>query len=173
MYLKFEDAGNHIIKGGCTAENHVEELEIMSWNHGFSQPTSPVRSSAGGGTVEQANHSDISFTKYLDSSSTALIKYCWTGNHIPLARFTFYRADGDDAAPGSAPVAYLTIEATEVIVANYSIGGMPGDIPVETISLNYGSVKYIYKPQKKKDAEAGTAGDQVPIKHDLINRKIE
>ncbi len=57
--------GNRICTSSSTASpaaarrhEHVRsEIEVLSWNHGFSQPTSPTRSTAGAGTVEQANHS--------------------------------------------------------------------------------------------------------------------
>ena len=58
-YLKFETPG---ITGGSTDVNHKGEIEVLSWSHSFSQPTSATRSTAGGGTVERAHHSDFSFT---------------------------------------------------------------------------------------------------------------
>ena len=61
MFIKFEEPG---IEGEVTATDHAKEIEILSWSHSFNQPTSPTRSSAGGGTVEKANHSDFTFTKY-------------------------------------------------------------------------------------------------------------
>ncbi|HEX3579886.1 MAG TPA: type VI secretion system tube protein Hcp, partial [Thermoanaerobaculia bacterium] len=62
MYIKFE---NPSIAGSSDAPGHAGEIEILSWSHGFAQPTSPTRSSAGSGTVEQASHPHLSFTKYL------------------------------------------------------------------------------------------------------------
>ncbi len=57
-------AGNFFLKlstpditGESSDSNHVGEIQVLSWSHSFNQPTSPTRSSAGGGTVEQANHS--------------------------------------------------------------------------------------------------------------------
>src|SRR5688572_4930755 len=58
MYIKFEDPA---IEGAATAAGHEKEMEILSWNHGFSQPASPTRSTAGRGTVEQATHQNLSF----------------------------------------------------------------------------------------------------------------
>ena len=46
MYLNFDAPIKD--KGECTDENHKKWIEIMSWNHSFNQPTSPIRSSAGG-----------------------------------------------------------------------------------------------------------------------------
>lgn len=31
-----------------------------------------------------------------------------------------------------------------VIIANFSVSGGPGDVPVENVSLDYGSVTYTY-----------------------------
>jgi len=161
-YIKIAD-----VTGGSTAAEHSGEIEILSWSHGFSQPTSPTRSTAGAGSVEQANHSNFTFTKYIDSSTDDLLKYCWNGKQIATATITCYRADG---ATDNKPIEYLKVEMQHVVVSNFSISGGAGDVPVENVSLDYGIVKYTYKPQKKAD---GTAGDQQAIQHDLEQRKIE
>lgn len=164
MYIKFEGPA---IEGGSTAGEHAKEIELLSWNHGFSQPTSPTRSTAGSGTVEQANHQNFSFSKYIDSATDDLLKMCWTGNQIDKATVTCYRSDGAD---DNKTVKYLDISMQHVVVSNYSISGGPGDVPVENISLDYGIVTYTYLPQKK---DSGDAGSSQPIKHDLEARKIE
>lgn len=161
-YIKLTD-----ITGGSSASEHAGEIEILSWSHGFSQPTSPTRSTAGSGSVEQANHSNFTFTKYIDSSTDDLLKHCWSGKQVASAVVTCYRADG---AVDNKPIEYLKIEMEHVVISNFSISGGAGDVPVENVSLDYGIVKYTYKPQKRAD---GTAGDQQAIKHDLEQRKIE
>lgn len=164
MYIKFTGPD---IAGGSTSSEHAGEIEVMSWSHGFTQPTSPVRSTAGAGSVEHAAHSNFSFTKYLDSATDDLLKQCWTGKQIAKALVTCYRADG---AADNKPIKYLEIEMEHVIIANLSISGGAGDIPVENVSLDYGIIKYTYLPQKKAD---GTGGSAQPIKHDLETRKVE
>ena len=161
-YIKLAD-----ITGGSSAAEHTGEIEILSWSHGFSQPTSPTRSTAGAGSVEQANHSNFTFTKYIDSSTDDLLKYCWNGKQIATATITCYRADG---ATDNKPIEYLKVELQHVVVSNFSISGGAGDVPVENVSLDYGIVKYTYKPQKRAD---GSGGDAQAIKHDLETRKIE
>jgi type VI secretion system secreted protein Hcp len=161
-YIKIAD-----VTGGSTAAEHAGEIEVLSWSHGFSQPTSPTRSTAGAGSVEQANHSNFTFTKYIDSATDDLLKYCWNGKQIATATVTCYRADG---AVDNKPIEYLKVEMQHVVISNFSISGGAGDVPVENVSLDYGIVKYTYKPQKKAD---GTAGDQQAIQHDLEQRKIE
>ena len=161
VYIKFDG-----ITGGSTASGHEGELEILSWNHGFVQPTSPTRSSAGAGTVEQATHQNLNFSKYIDPATTALLKANWSGKQIATASLTCYRADG---ATDNAPVKYLTVDMTNIIVSNYTLSGGSGDIPVENVSLDYGSVTYTYLDQKHAD---GTADANLPATHNLETRTI-
>ncbi|MEM7744216.1 MAG: type VI secretion system tube protein Hcp [Pseudomonadota bacterium] len=162
MFLKIEEPA---VTGESADSQHSDDIQVLSWSHSFNQPTSPTRSSAGSGTVEQANHSEFSFTKYTDSATDDLLKLCWQGNQIGKTSFFAYRADGDNE-----PVLYLKIEMEDCIVSNVSIGGGTGDIPTETISMNYGKVTYTYKPQSK---EEGTAGGDEPVSHDLVAQKVE
>ena len=164
MYIKFEGPA---IEGGSSANEHAKEIEMLSWNHGFSQPTSPTRSTAGSGTVEQANHQNFSFSKYTDSATDDLLKMCWTGDQIDKATVTCYRAA---SATDNKPVEYLKVIMEHLVVSNFSISGGPGDIPVENISLDYGIIQYNYLPQAKDTGESG--GNQA-IKHNLETRKIE
>ena len=160
IYLKLDG-----INGECTAEGHTKEIEILSWSHGFSQPTTSVRASSGS-TVEKANHSDLSITKYLDSATDDLLKACWSGKQIKTAKIDCLRSDG---AVDNKPVEYLIIEMEEVIISNYSISGGAGDLPVENVSFNYGKIKYTYLPQKQAD---GIGGSAESVSCDLSTNKI-
>lgn len=137
MFIQFQ---NPDVPGSSSAPGHGGEIEVLSWNHGFAQPTSPTRS-AGGGTVEQATHQNFTFSKYLDSASNALLKACWSGKQFGKATLRCYRSEG----------LYLTVVMEHVIIANVSIAGGPGDVPVENISLDYGIIQYEYKGQKHED----------------------
>jgi len=161
FFLKFEEPA---IKGESTDADHKDELQILSWSHSFNQPTSPTRSSAGGGTVEQANHSDFSITKYLDAATDDLLKYCWNGKQIGKGTFTAYRADGDNK-----PIKYLEVIMEKIVISNVSFGGGGGDLPTETVALGYGKVTYNYMPQKTAD---GTADGVQPVYHDLIGQQV-
>lgn len=161
MFIKFETPP---IKGKSADTAHKDEIQVLSWSHSFNQPTSPTRSSAGGGTAEQANHSDFSFTKYTDAATDDLLQYCWNGKQIGKGTFTAYRADGANVS-----VKYLEIVMEHIIVSNLSIGGGGGDIPVENVSLSYGIVKYNYITQKAAD---GTPGGNQPAKHNLETQEV-
>ena len=113
-FLKFEEPA---INGESTDSSHTKELQILSWSHSFNQPSSPTRSSAGGGTVEQANHSDFSITKYLDAASDDMLKMCWSGKQIGKGTFSAYRSDGDNKA-----IKYLEVIMEKIVVSNVSFG---------------------------------------------------
>jgi len=150
MFLKFEDPA---IAGMSTAPGHQGEIEVLSWSHGFVQPTSPTRNTAGNGMVEQATHQNFSFTKYLDTSTNEILRFSWSGRQIGKATLTCFRADGSS---GNQPVKYLTVLMEHVIISNYSVSGGPGDIPVENVALKYGIVQYIYTPSRSADGSSAS-----------------
>jgi type VI secretion system secreted protein Hcp len=161
FFLKLETPE---IKGESTDSNHKDELQVLSWSHSFNQPTKPTRSSAGGGTVEQANHSDFSITKYVDAATDDVLKYCWNGKQIGKGTFSAYRSDGDNKA-----IKYLEVIMEKIVISNVSFGGGGGDLPTETVALAYGKVTYNYMPQKTAD---GTADGVQPVYHDLIGQEV-
>jgi type VI secretion system secreted protein Hcp len=154
------------VEGDSTATGHEKTIELLSWSHGFSQPTSPTRSAAGAGTVEQANHQNFNFSKYIDSATDDLLKLCWSGKQVPKVTVSCFRSDGNT---DNAPIKYLEVVMEHVIVSNISLSGGPGDLPMESIALDYGIVQYNYLPQQSSD---GTAGGNQPVTHDLELRKV-
>jgi len=159
MFLKFE---NPTIKGSSSVPGHTDEIEVLSWNHGFLQPTSG-RSSAGGLSVEQATHQNLSFTKYMDHATDDLLKLCWGGKQIGKVTLSCYRTD---RSRDDKPVEYLRVTMEHVVISNYSVSGGPGDIPVENVSLDYGTVQYTYKSQN------GANGADESARHDLETREV-
>src|SRR5437870_4924187 len=160
MYLKFEGPE---IKGESSAPGYEGQIEILSWSHGFSQPTSVTRSTAGAGTVEQASHQNFNVSKYLDVATNTLLKYCWSGKQIQKATLTCCRPSG---AGDKKPVEYLKVIMEHVIIANFTVSGGPGDLPVENLALHYGIIQYNYVDQKGADGNT-------TAKHNLETHTIE
>jgi type VI secretion system secreted protein Hcp len=163
FYLQLQNSGT-AITGESTDSNHNNWIEVLSWSHSFNQPAKPTRSGTGGGTVEKANHSDFSITKYIDSATDDLLKACWSGQQFSTGTFEAYRSDGNNQ-----PVQYLQVVMEDIIVSNVSFGGGGGDLPTETVGLSYGKVTYTYTPQV--DA-TGMAGGAQPVSHDLTLNEV-
>lgn len=161
IYLKIEGPD---VKGESTDEKHADQIEVLGWSHSFHQPTSPVRSTAGSGTVERANHSDLTFTKYTDISSLDLLKHCWSGQHFTKMTFQQFRSGGV-----GKEVEFMRIELEDVIIANFSVSAGAGDIPVENISLAYGKITYMYDPA---DEKTGAGAGHKPAIHDLKTNTV-
>lgn len=96
-----------------------------------------------GGGAGKANVQDLSFTKYVDASSHALLLACSKGSHQDKANLVVRKA-------GGTPLEYIKIEMEDVIVTSVSTGGSGGeDRLTENVTLNFSKVKYEYFPQKK------------------------
>ena len=133
------------IPGESTDKNHDKEFELMSFNHGVSQPTSPTRSTGGGATVERCFHQDFSISKYVDIGSPDLNLFCCQGKAIKQIDIICYRADD----VSGAAVDYLKYTLNDCIVSSISVSGGGGDIPVESVTFNYAKIKWAYIPQKE------------------------
>lgn len=149
------------IKGESADQNNRDAITVLSWSHSFNQPTSPLRTTRGG-TVEQANHADFSFTKYLDAATPDLLKCCWSGRTFEKVVFTACRSDGDGKLQK-----YLEIIFSDVIITNLSTGGSTGDMPSETVTLGYGAVSYQYT---RRNHDGGSQASPAVL-HDL-NRQM-
>ena len=153
------------IDGESEAKSYEKQIEIFSWGHGFSQPTSSVRASSGA-TVEKAHHGDLSISKNIDAATDGILKSVWTGAMIANVTITCLRSDGN---ADNAPIAYLVVKMEEVIISSYSISGGGGALPAENITFNYGKVTYTYNQQKKADS---TTGGNKAITADLVANTV-
>ncbi len=135
MFLKIDT-----INGESVDKAHANEIDVLAWSWGLTQSGSThVGGGSGSGKV---NVSDLSVTKYVDSSSPTLIKYCCSGGALKKAILTVRKA-------GGKPLEYYKITLTNVIVSSVTPGGAGGqDRLTENISLNFGQFAVEYVPQK-------------------------
>src|SRR5215475_10172636 len=84
-----------------------QAIEVVSWSWGMTQSgTTHTGSGSGAGKV---NVQDLSFTKYVDTSSPVLMQSCMNGTPFPSATLTMRKA-------GANPLIYLVITMTNVII---------------------------------------------------------
>jgi len=128
------------LEGESKDKTHAKKIDVLAWSWGMSQ--SGTTHGGGGGGAGKVNVQDISFTKYVDSSSNALIKSVCDGTHHADATLIVRKA-------GTTPVEYIIIKMTEVMITSVSLGGSGGeDRLTENVTLNFAAFEYAYKPQK-------------------------
>jgi type VI secretion system secreted protein Hcp len=151
------------IPGESLDDKHKDWIEILSFSHGVTQPTSATRGSAGGGTTARSEHGDYVITKYVDKATPKLFEACSTGKHISKCKIEMCRA-------GGSQVPYMVVNLEEVVIASVHSAGAagPNDFPTESISLNYGKIDWPYTQQKRKD---GSGGGNVTGKYDVTAGK--
>lgn len=124
------------------------DIDVLAWSWGMSQ--SGTTHMGKGGGAGKANFQDLSFTKYVDGASNALMTSLALGTHIPACVLLVRKA-------GEGQVIYITITLNEVLVTSVSTGGSGGeDRLTENVTLNFAKVKYSYTPQKSTGGADGT-----------------
>jgi len=135
MFIKIKG-----IDGESRDDKHKKEIDVLAWSWGLSQSGSAHM--GGGAGAGKVNVQDLSFTKYTDSATHALVLACCNGEHIEEAVFVVRKA-------GKEPLDYIKITLNEVIVSSVSTGGSGGeDRLTENITLNFAKFKLEYTPQK-------------------------
>jgi type VI secretion system secreted protein Hcp len=118
----------------------AKDIDVLAWSWGMSQ--SGTTHTGGGGGAGKASFQDLSFTKYVDSASNALMVALSKGTHIPKCTLLVRKA-------GEGQHTYIQIDMEEVLVTSVSTGGSGGeDRLTENVTLNFGKVNFGYTPQK-------------------------
>jgi type VI secretion system secreted protein Hcp len=128
------------LKGESRDSVHKEKTDVLAWSWGVSNSGSAH--TGGGAGAGKVNVQDLSFTKYIDKTSTELLLASCNGKHFPDALLIVRKA-------GEKPVEYLKIKLTEVLISSVSTGGSGGeDRLTENVTLNFAKVAVEYTPQK-------------------------
>jgi type VI secretion system secreted protein Hcp len=135
IFLKIEG-----IDGESTDEKHEKWIEILSYNHGVSQPVSGV-SATGGRTGGRADFQNLSVVKTIDNATCDLNIKCAKGEHIPKIELELCLATGEKHT-------FMKYTLEDCIVTSVAPGGSAGGEvkPMENVSFAYGKIKWEYTP---------------------------
>jgi type VI secretion system secreted protein Hcp len=155
------DAFMYVTGGAVPAVGETTDLvftqkkawEVQSFSFGASNP-STVGSGSGGSGGGKVTISSFNVMKRTDNASPKLFKACCMGSFYDTAVVTLRKAGG------KTPLVYLVYTFTEVYVDNIQWSGSSGgdDVPAESVSFSFATVKVEYYPQKK-DGTQGTLSD--------------
>jgi len=136
MFLKIDG-----ISGESTDARHRDEIDVLSYNWGESQP--PTASSAGGAAAGRVTMQDFHFAMRVNKASPKLFLVCASGAHIRNAILTVRRT-------GANPVEFLKWTLTDVAVASYQTAASvaSGEPPTDQVSLRFTKIEMEYTPVK-------------------------
>jgi type VI secretion system secreted protein Hcp len=150
------------IKGESSDDKHKGTIEVESFSWGATQQGS--FSAGSGGGAGKVSFQDLHLTTRVNKSSPILMLACATGQHIKKATLFVRKAGGDQHD-------YYKVDMTDLLVSSYQSGGSSGSdaLPVDQFSLNFGAIKFEYKPQKAD----GSLDSAVTAGYDLkANKKL-
>lgn len=138
MFLKLDG-----LPGESVDAKHAKDIDVLSWDFGVTQ-AGTMHIATGGGS-SKATFGDLRLDKFVDSATHALFGAVADGRHFKKGELFIRKAGGD------APLEYLVITMTDIIVTSYHTGAVAtqDERLKETVMLNFAKVKFAYKPQKK------------------------
>jgi len=155
LFLKIDG-----VQGESADRAHPNEIDVLAWSWGATN-SSVVR--AGGAGAGKASFNDLSVSKYVDSSSPALVAAVSTGKSFKTVTLTVRKT-------GATPLEYLILTLNDVFVTGMSTGGSGGeDRFTENITFNYGTYIYSYVPVSKKD---GSKLSPLTTKFNLMENRL-
>lgn len=135
------------IEGESKSEGHVGEIQLESWSFGETQPGSFAY--GGGGGAGKVQMQDFHFTMLTNKASPKLFLACANGEHIGEGILTARKA-------GKEQRDFLKWTFSDLLISGYQTGGQAsGDIPVESISFNFGKCEVEYREQQADGTLAG------------------
>ena len=141
MFLRLDG-----VKGESLDQTHSDEIELKKWDWTTSNHVKWDLNQGGQST--KVDVKEITIEKICDKAAVILYQCCVTGKHIPTARITCRKNDGDQK------VEYLTVDLKDIMVSEVAWNGDGGEqmLP-ETVKLSFAEFKLNYSVQ----ADAGTA----------------
>ena len=141
------------IKGESHDSKHQDEIEVLSFSWGV---TNPANIKSGGGGAGKATFTDLSFLHNVDKASPNLLTACATGAHLKEATITHRKA-------GKGQQEYLIIKMNDIIITGVSLDDSSGTAGSENVTLAFAKIDLEYKPQNLN----GTLGPGIHFKFDI------
>lgn len=146
------------IKGESLDAKHKDEIEVLSFSWGVTNP--PIVSGGGGGAgAGKATFHDLSIVHNIDKASPLLLRACATGMHIKDAVITHRKA-------GKGQQEYLIVKLNDVMVTGVTHGGSEQQTS-ENVTLTFAKVDFAYAPQKPD----GSLDASIHFKYDIRSNK--
>ena len=148
------------IKGESRDAKHKDEIDVLSYSWGVTNPATIKTGGGSGGGTGKATFQDLVIVNKIDKASPSLLRACATGEHLKVATITQRKA-------GTGQQEFLIIKMNDVIITGVVQGGSTAEPASETVSLVFAKVDFEYRPQK----DDGTLDAGLHFKFDLKANK--
>jgi len=156
IYLKLAD-----IKGNVTAAGFEDQIAIDSLTFGVGRGITMEAGNMSNREATRPSLSEVSVSKMLDNSATALFKGSVTGAAGQKAVFTFVRTGADQVDT------FMTYELEDCLISSYQMSAQGDGEPVENISFSFSKLLVEYIDNDKSNA----AGSKQVVGYDLTTAK--
>jgi type VI secretion system secreted protein Hcp len=147
------------IKGESQDAKHKDEIEVLSFSWGLTNPPGP--GGGGGGGASKATFQDLSIVHSIDKASPLLMKACATGLHLKDGTITHRKA-------GKGQQDFLIVKMNDILITGVSHSGTSDQPASETVTLAFAKVDFEYKPQNAN----GSLAAGIHFRFDLKANKV-
>jgi type VI secretion system secreted protein Hcp len=154
IFLKIDS-----VKGSSTDANFKDQIELQSFQWGAGLGVGSPR--GGDRTTSEPSVSEITASKTLDKSSEGLFKALLKGDPVGKGTISFVAASKGES------VAFATLELEDIIISGYSMSSGGGDLPSESLSLNFTKFDWSFTGRDKKQG-----GSPTHLIYDLTENKV-
>ena len=127
MFLKLDG-----VDGESVDIKYEKWIECLSFSWGISDGSKTTNTPGKAPSSGRAQVSDLSITKYLDSSSPKLFEKCCEGAHVGGAYLVMRKA-------GEKPIEFYKIKLEDVLISSVQNGGAGGGVATELVSFSFAS----------------------------------
>ena len=134
------------IPGESYAQGFLNWIDVADFSIGVTMEIDQnARIGSGGGTSGAADPQDLECSMKLSTATPVLMQCCAVGAIIPRAKLIQCNVVNEERLPVSE------YGFGDSIISNISLSGSGGGIPDQSLSINYGSIKWKYHYYKHDD----------------------
>ena len=156
QFLKIKDKNGGFVEGECYDEDHLREIDVLSWHWGVEDPAAPAmtpgskadetktrtKTNGEGESDRRPKPSRLKFSKATDRSTTRLLGAMDRGEIFPLAVLTIEEKYEEAPLPF-----FMQVELTDVFVVDFKWHATAEDAGMtfgEDWELNYSDIHFKY-----------------------------
>ncbi|MDB5887685.1 MAG: hypothetical protein JWM03_557 [Rhodocyclales bacterium] len=153
MFMKIDGARTGPIKGDSTDSAHPDEIQVLSWSWGMrGNASASVTAGSKAAGSNQVSVSELTFTKDVDSATTALMVALRANEAIKKAVLTVRKAGGAD------PVEYLKIVMEKAQIRSVDLAmAADGETIIETVAIGFQKISVQYQGQESRGGSRGAS----------------